>query len=221
MANSKPLRNVLLYIEKAFQDEIVTQSGIKFYLDGSYEKNWNASVTAIIAELPTNPLPQHKKILSQLNAGDEVAISYQVVFDLAFGSDGKRFMLATEGNDYWREYYSGAGERLSIYALPKRWGFTDTPMWVGIYQNKNKEVISGKQGTQAQVERWLSQFPIGKTDEYTFNNLFSHQNKDYWNCSPQYILIPDWVTISSFGFGMPAPSMSNIMQPNLSILMPI
>lgn len=168
----------LLSIDKAFQDEIVTESGIKFYLDGSYNKEWCVAATATIEQLPTNPDPKYKKIASQLSVGDEVAINYQVVYDLTFGDDGKQFMPTTEGDDRMRFFINGYGEKLDVVALPGK----IAPIWVGCYRNKIGDLVDGAQGTQSDVERWLSQFPIGKTDRYTFNNLFEYDKKDYWKC---------------------------------------
>lgn len=177
----KPITQVLVRVDKALQDEITTDSGLKLYLDPTFKKEWACSVTATIAALPTNPKPQDKKILSQLKVGDEVAMSYQVVADFEFKGDGGQFMSMVEDNDYVKEFINGKGDTVKAYALPKRSGLPGA-MWVGVYQSKKRELIDGIQGTESEVYRWLSQFPFGKTDIYTFNNLFSYNGEDYWRC---------------------------------------
>lgn len=176
-----PVSQVLLTIPKAFQDELITDSGLKFFLDPSYKKELNVSVTAKIAALPINPHPKDKKILDQLKVGDSVGVSYQIVSDLQFGSDRNQFMSALEENPHVKEFYNAKGESVKVYALPARAGIQKA-IWCGMYLTKQKELIDGVQGDEETVERWLSQFPFGKTDIYTFNNFFEYGGQDYWKC---------------------------------------
>lgn len=181
-----PLHSVLLSLDEAFQSEIVTPSGLKLFLDGSYNKNFTATVTARIAGLPIKAkTKKEQKILDQLKIGDEVCISYLVVFDLNYASDGERFMETSEGSEYMRSWANGKGERLEVVALPAIHSIN--PTWVGYLKSNRNELIDGIQGTQSEVERWLSQFQLGKTDQYTFNNLFSFNGKEFWRCDLSHI----------------------------------
>ena len=94
---------MLVQVGQRFQEELITDSGLKFYLDSSYRKEWTCSVTATIAALPIKVLPKFKHILDQLKVGDEVAVSYRIVADFSFQSDSPRFMQTTEDNPYMRE----------------------------------------------------------------------------------------------------------------------
>lgn len=176
---SKPITQVLLSISKPIQDEITTESGIKFYYDGSYNKNFAATVVATIADLPVNPHPKYKKIISQLSVGDDVAVSYRIVADFSFQGDSERFMQTTEDNPHLKEFVNGKGSWIKMYALPKRSGLPGH-IWVGVYTNSRMEMIDGIQGTEEELYRWMSQFPFGKTDLYSFNNFFQFNGKDYW-----------------------------------------
>jgi len=169
-------------MEKPLQDSITTDSGWKIYLDSSFRKEWNATVTATIVALPLNPNPKDKKILDQLKVGDKVAISYQIASEVDYGSDAANFMLATEDNPYIKEFYNGMGQSVRVYAMPKRVGLAGA-IWCGVLLDKRRELIDGVQGTEEEVERWLSQFPFGKTDNYSFNNFFEYNNTDYWVCN--------------------------------------
>jgi hypothetical protein len=183
---SHPLHGVLLEIPQAFQDEIVCPAGMKLFFDGTYNKNFTATVTARIAGLPIKAkTKKEQQILDQLNIGDEVCISYLVIFDLNYASDGERFMETTEGSEYLRTWSNGKGDKLEVIALPPV--FSSDPTWVGVLKNNKNDLIDGTQGTQSQVERWLSQFQLGKTDQYTFNNLFSFNGKEYWRCDLSHI----------------------------------
>lgn len=178
-----PITQVLLTIPKALQDEITLDSGLKLYISPDYSKEWQAAVTATIAALPLKVSKKDEAIISQLQVGDEVAMSYQVVADFEFRGDGKQFMPTTEDDRYVKEFVNGKGETVRVYGLAKRSGFKGLT-WVATYQNKKREVIDGVQGSEEEVERWLSQFPFGKTDIYSFNNLFEYKGQDYWKAYP-------------------------------------
>lgn len=182
-----PLTGILVSIDRAFQDELTTPSGLKLFLDGSYRKNFTATVTGKISALPiTAKSAEHKKILRQLSIGDEVAFTYKVVADIDYVPDGGQFMPTTEGNDRQREWISGYGEKLHVYCLrnPKTW----SDIWIGYYLDRYNQHVDGVQGDQEEVERWLSQFPIGKTDRYTHTNLFNLNGKNYWKCELDQII---------------------------------
>lgn len=168
-------------MDKPLQDELITDSGLKLYIDPSYRKEWASTVTAVIAELPIKVNHKEQKILDHLKVGDEVCVSYQVVSDFEYKGDGQQFMQATEDNDYIKEFYNGEGKSVRVYALPKRAGIKGA-IWCGVYLDKKRDLIDGIQGTEEEVETWLSQFPFGKTDIYSFNNFFEYNKKDYWKC---------------------------------------
>lgn len=181
---TSPIISCLVEISTAFQDEIVTPSGLRFFLDGSYNKNYTATVVGKIAALPIKAQSEKDaKILANLAIGDEVCISYMVVFDVEYESDGFQFMEVTEGSEMMRSWISGAGEKLDVVALPGK----IKPHWVGYYRNKFNQHVDGCEGDQSTVERWLSQFSMGKTDKYHHRNKFNFNGKDYWKADLQDI----------------------------------
>lgn len=182
----QPITQVLLTIPKALQDELITDSGLKLYIAPDFKKEWQASVTAIVAALPSNPHHKHKKIVSQLKVGDKICISYDVVANFDFTRDSDRFMQATEDNPHIKEFYNGKGETVRVYAMAKRAGFAGV-IWIGVHLDSRRELIDGVQGDESTLERWLSQFPFGKTDSYQFNNFFEYEGNDYWKCDPDQI----------------------------------
>lgn len=176
-----PVTGIFVSIDKEFQDEIVTPSGFKLWLDGTYNKNFTASVTGKITALPiTAKSEQHKNILRQLKIGDEVAFSYKVVSDIDYVSDGDQFMPSTEGDEQYREWVTGRGEKLHAYCLKNQRTWSD--IWIGYHLDRYNQHVDGIQGSQEDLEKWLSQFPIGKTDRYTHTNLFEFNGKKYWKC---------------------------------------
>lgn len=181
-----PVNEVLVTITKALTDELITDSGLKLYISPDYKKEWQAAVQGKVAALPIKYPKEHKKIIDQLSVGDEIVFNYQVVADFDFSSDGERFMQATEDNPHMKEFTNGKGEWVKSYALPKFTGISNI-QWVGVYQDRQRKVIDGIQGTEKELERWMSQFKFGKTDEYRFNNFFEYDGKEYWKCNPTQI----------------------------------
>lgn len=178
---SAPLSQVLLTVDKPQQDSITMDSGLKLWINPDYNKEWNVTVVATVAALPVNPPPEYKHILDKIKVGDEICVSYMVVASFDFADDGKRFMQSTEDNDYYKEFMNGKGERVRVQAMPKRSGIKGI-IWAGVYTDKRGEFIDGVQGDESTVERWLSQFPFGKTDTFSFNNYFEYNGIDYWKC---------------------------------------
>ena len=58
----RPISQALLHIDQALQDQLITDSGLKLFLDPSYHKEWNASVTARVAALPIKVNTKEQKI---------------------------------------------------------------------------------------------------------------------------------------------------------------
>lgn len=186
MDKATPVNQVLLKVDKALNDEIITDGGLKLYLDPTYKKEQNVAVTATVCDLPKKVSKKEQRFLSKVNIGDEVAMSYQVVADLEFKGDGHRFMPTTEDNPYQQEYANGRGEWVRCYALPTRRGIAKAT-WVGVYINKLGQFIDGCQGTESEVSRWKAQFEFGKTDIYSHCNLFHFNKQDYWKADPSQI----------------------------------
>lgn len=182
MSTPVPVNQVLISIAKPLTDELITDSGLRLYIAPDFKKEWQAAVQGTVAAIPLKYSPKEKHIIDKLKVGDTVLISYQVVADFEFQQDGLQFMKATEDSPYVEEYTNGAGEWLKVYALPNLKGISKI-QWVGVYQDRNRKVIDGKQGTEGEVKRWLAQFPIGKTDIYKFNNYFEYNGKEYWKCN--------------------------------------
>ncbi len=169
---------VFLSLEKALQDEIILEGGLKLYLAAEYNAEWNATVTGKILSLPQSAPPKLKHIYDQLNIGDEVCFSYSVVSDRGFASGGALFEQITEDNRFFKEYRNGKGEKLRIVAVRNRF---NEPIWTGMHFDK-KGVFTGnsRQGKESDMESWISQFPMGKNQKMAFRNLYNYKNNSWW-----------------------------------------
>lgn len=164
--------HVLLALNKPLQDEIITESGLKLFIDPSYEPEWNATTTGTVKSIPD------KYSWMNIKPEDEVAISYRVVTSRDYySSSDSYFMPITAESEHYKKWMNHKGEILSIGGYKKENGFIG---WFGSYRTSAAIPISGIHGTQAEVERWLTQFSFGKTEGFKFNNLVEIEGQPLW-----------------------------------------
>jgi len=173
-----PLKNtVLLTINKALIEEITTKSGFKLYLSPEYNLEQNVSVTGKIASLP-------KSYEGNLSIGDEVAFSYKVVSDRTFPDTSNYFVPVAGGNTNVKLWKNSKQEILRMVAHQ---GVLDI-FWVGTYFDSKGQFQYGTQGTESEVERWMTNnFTFGNCERFTFKHLVHIDGKDYWKCPIEYI----------------------------------
>lgn len=100
----RPLFNkIFVQIEKKFQDEIVTDSGITFYKDTSFNPEENSTVSGIVVGIPTvvdknNVTPEFKH---NVLVGDKLYFNFNVVLD----SDN---LIIHDDQEYWTVDYWNA-----------------------------------------------------------------------------------------------------------------
>lgn len=180
MSNPVPIGgNFLLSIDKALVDEISTESGFKLYLAPEYNFETNVSVAGKVAVLPKNAK-------GDLKEGDEVVFSYHVVSNRSFPNTSELFVPISEGGKYIKIWMNGKGEKLRMMAHQGAISI----FWTGTFFDKNGQFVQEKsfQGTEEQVERWAhTNFKFGDCENFTYKNLFTINEKDYWKCSYENI----------------------------------
>lgn len=168
-----PLKDhVLLSIPKTVIDEISTSDGFKLYLAPEWNFEWNVGISGNIARLPRN---YH----GPLREGDEVCFSYRVVSERELPSTSEYFSEISEGSPYIRIWMNGKGEKLRKLGAHKG---AITLIWTGTFFDKRGQFQHGCQGTEAEVDRWLTQWRFEKPETFTYTNLISIDGVDYWKC---------------------------------------
>lgn len=166
-----PLNNILVSLDSPVQSEY-KKRGFKIFIDTKYNHEQHVSTTGKVAGLPKdNPYK------GKLKNGDKIAFSYSVVANRTFKSDGENFFPHIQSN-YMKQWISGTEERLNVICVPsiinKKWVFT--------YIDRNGKFVHGGEGTENEMERWLSQFSFGEVQTFEFENLITYQNRQYWKC---------------------------------------
>lgn len=175
----KPTNKVFLKLDRALQEEIITEGGIKLFLQPEYNVEWNAVVTGIVAGIPIN-------CNKDIKLGDEVAFSYKVISDRTFGKGGDYYMPIGAVSPVKQKYTNSAGNQLIIQQFPAMYGKFNN-FWAGCLLDKRGEVLDGTQGTESEVERWKSQFSFSNNHDLKFMNLFEFNGQDYWRADMDLI----------------------------------
>lgn len=174
--NIQPRDNYLVTIENKYVEEIVTSSGIKLFIDTTFNPTQHVSVIGTIAGLP------HNNSLG-LSMGENIFFSYVVIGERSYAASGSVFhSLFEKHTEIFQKYKNGKGESLNVISMPGIIGH----IWVGTHLDKRNELISGCQGSESEVSRWKSQFSF-KSDEYKYKNLLPNGNQELWIVRPDLI----------------------------------
>lgn len=165
-----PKNRAILELDQKFTDEIILEGGLKLYLDPSYRPEWNVTVTGTVKALP-------RDYQGELEVGQKVFFSYMVVNQRTFKSDEDYFLPTMEGSDFFKEFQDKRGRQITVLAFPE----VITKRWAGSLYDETGW-IDGCQGSESDVERWLSQFKFGTNEDQVYKNLLEIDGKDYWLC---------------------------------------
>lgn len=171
----KPIHKVFLKIDKPFEDEI--QMGeLKLYVNPEYNPEWRSTTSAVVANTPIGYNGKVKK-------GDEVAVSFRVVATRSFVHDKRELFSPVEENPYQRKFLSNQGSWIQVIAFEGLIGLS----WVGTCVDKFNNFVSGMQGNEHELERWLSQFSFSQEEKYNFDNLIEIGGDKFWKCNTDEI----------------------------------
>lgn len=172
----KPKDNYLVTIENKYVEEIITGSGIKLFVDTSYNPTQHTTVIGKIAAIP------HNNSLD-LKIGEQIFFSYVVIGERSYAKSGHVFHPLIEKQvDIFQKYANGKGEKLTVVSMPGIIGH----IWVGTHLDSRNNLISGCQGSEHEVSRWKSQFSFS-SDEYKYKNLLPNGNQELWIVKPELI----------------------------------
>ena len=230
MSHVKPVNKLLVTIPKAFEDELVTDSGFKLWKDPSYSKEWNASIVGTVSALSDLVSDQNKPIYDELDLGMTVAMDYKIVADFDYVSDENHFHPVTPDESiHLRKYVSKSGNWINVRSIPNPKGVVANRIfsvsgepikavqektWIGWLQNKYMDILDSVQGTEYDLEKWLSQFSFGKTDAYTFRNKVYVDKQPMWVAEFEQIIAKkvqgEWVALN--GYVICAPLVVDLSQ---------
>lgn len=181
-----PVDRILVQVEQKYSDEIVTESGIKFYKDVSFNPAWNVTVTGKVVSVPAKlsqteaaqdgsfvPDRFRSRLHAEVKEGDELFFSYAVIEDKDVKKDSDAFTEQTAEHAANRVWTNGKKETLQVKLLTKK-------IAVAMWKDANDELIAGTQGTPKECEKWLSQFRFDQDGETIYRNLLWTEEGEYW-----------------------------------------
>lgn len=173
--NITSINKVLISIDKALNDEIILEGGLKLYIAPDYNPEFHATVTGKVYSLPANPKKEDKQIINQLKIGDEIAFNYRVVISKEFKPNKESFQTIQNLN-HAKVFVNNKKHKIIVNALP----FKGKVIWVGCLLDGRGAPIDGRQGNAREIEKWLAQFTFGSDAPFVYKNLLSYEETDVW-----------------------------------------
>ncbi len=180
-----PIDYCLVKINKAFQDEIITEGGLKLFLDTSYHPEHHATITGEIVSVPPKLSAEYRMQGNFVNMepGDHVCFSYLVVFDQGFNDTSKHFYRVEEMPGTMELWVNNCFEKIRIV----RFG----DIVAGTYTDADGKLIDGIQakGHKAWglVQAWLGKFQLEGHSIINYNNAIEIDGQVYWRCDWRYL----------------------------------
>lgn len=104
-----PVDNLLVKIDKKFQDEIEFDGGLKMSIYTHVNQSEHTTLKGTVVSLPKRlkGIPDTQRILPELQVGDEIYFSYHVVFDQHNTESATWFLneIKEKGESYWMVDY--------------------------------------------------------------------------------------------------------------------
>jgi co-chaperonin GroES (HSP10) len=119
-----PVDFLIVKLDKAFQDEIQTESGVKLYKDTHFQPEWNTTCIGKVISVPHKLSKRHdlRGLDIEPKAGDEIIFSYMVVYDMDLQDKDTPIhhnLFYHEGEYYWKvDYYHYLGRIIEGKIIP-------------------------------------------------------------------------------------------------------
>jgi co-chaperonin GroES (HSP10) len=99
----QPIYKIFVSIEKRFQDEIVTDGGLKLYYDHTYKPEDNSTIVGVVEAIPAKHdlanFPDD--FIFNVQVGDRLYFHFNIVHDMSN-------MIEVDGKQYWMVDYFDA-----------------------------------------------------------------------------------------------------------------
>lgn len=173
-----PQNNLFVLINKMYTDEIKTGSGVKLFLDSSFNPEWHVSITGLVVSTPMKLNRDNTERWGlrrdDIQAGDEAIFRYLVVEDKTFTDSPEKFYPVEEQAGRFFEFRNGYGKAVKVYAIEPNW-------WVGVYTDEEGNPLDGINGKRKEVDKWLSKnFSMLEDGDIQYENLVLFNGVLYW-----------------------------------------
>lgn len=177
--------NILIELDKKFQDEVVSDGGIKFYKDTTFRPEWSTTITGKVASVPTRLTigdgkaqsldPDRVRINQKIKIGDDIVFNYLVVMN--------RKMTDNAGEVFTREH--PLSPYVTVWTNPNgqqiiREYLMNDKYQVSLIDTKTKIVVDTIKGWEKDVEDFMGKYMPTENHGFNYSNLLPYDGKDYW-----------------------------------------
>jgi hypothetical protein len=177
--------NILVELPKAFQDELITSNGMKFYQDTTFRPEWNVTLQGKVISVPKKITqgdgdihsfdPDRPRIRPIIKERDDIVFSYTVVMNRG-QVDNKADIFEREDpiNPYTTTWLSYSGLRMiRVYLMNNKWE-------IGLLDTKTKTWIDKLVGGEKEIESFMGKYMPTENIGFNYRNLLPYGGKDYW-----------------------------------------
>jgi co-chaperonin GroES (HSP10) len=177
--------NILVKLDKSFQDEIVTDSGIKFFTDTTFNPEWNVSISGVVVSVPHkltegnggvhSLIPERPNISQIVKAGDEIIFSYTVVMNRnEEHNKGDVFERNKPISPFVTEWENPYGLKIiREYLMNDKYR-------IALIDTKTMIIADMVEGNKHDVESFMGRYMPDKSTVFNYNNLLNIDDEDYW-----------------------------------------
>ena len=177
--------NILVELPKAFQDELVTTNGMKFYQDTTFRPEWNVTLQGKVVSVPKKITqgdgqvhsldPDRPRIRPIVKSGDDLVFAYTVIMNRKQSDNaGDIFTKEDPINPYTTTWLNPNGLRMiRVYLMNDKWE-------IGLLDTKTKTWIDRTVGGERDVESFMGKYMPTENVGFNYRNLFPYDGSDYW-----------------------------------------
>ncbi len=177
--------NILVELEKSFQDEIIADNGIKFYRDTTFRPEWNVTVKGRVASVPLKLTvgnggnqsldPDRVNIRQIVKPGDEIIFSYLVVMNRKMTDNAGEVFTRDQPTDPYTCTWSNPNGLMIVRVY-----LMNNKFEVGILDTKTKIWVDRIKGSSSEVQDFIGKHMPSENHGFNYGNLLPYNGRDYW-----------------------------------------
>lgn len=178
------VNKIVVEFDKKFQDELILDSGMKFYQDTTFRPEWNVTVKGKVVSVPMKLTtgggldtidPDRPRIRPIVRPGDEIIFSYLVVMKRGQTDNvGEIFTKETPTNPYTTVWSNPNGLQIvRVYLKNNKYE-------VGLFDTNTRIWVDRIKGGEGDVEGFMGKYMPTENHGFNYSNLLPYDGKDYW-----------------------------------------
>ena len=177
--------NLLVELDKKFQDEIITQGGLALFKDTTFNPEWNVTVSGKVASIPKKLTvgdgkvqsfwPDRVRIFPNIKVGDEIIFSYMVVMNRVLSDNaGDIFTKDNPISPYTVTWSNPNGLQIvRTYLMNNKYE-------CALVDSNTKICFDLVEGDYSDVEEFMGKYMPTENHSFNYKNLLPYEGKDYW-----------------------------------------